>query len=204
MSIYGTNSATLPGSGAAVTVTWSATNKYAGVTLSGGGVTATADATVTTEGGFSDTAITGKKYWETTLTVADVSQSSLGFANSSMNLNTYLGGDTNGVGYFGSTGQVFVNFGVIGTFATYAAGAVICWAVDVPNGKFWARVNGGNWNNDASANPATNTNGVAITITGTIMPAYEVLGSVTTPNSVTANFGATAFAFTAPAGFGNL
>lgn len=49
------------------------------------------------------------------------------------------------------------------TTAWSASGAVACVAVDFAARLLWFRVPGGLWNNDASANPATGTNGIAFT-----------------------------------------
>jgi hypothetical protein len=74
------------------------------------------------------------------------------------------------------------------------------FAVDLDNGKMWIRRQGGNWNNDGAANPATNTNGQSL---------GDIAGLAVTPvwvtsrsgDDVTFNFGASAFAGSVPSGF---
>jgi hypothetical protein len=72
------------------------------------------------------------------------------------------------------------------------------FAIDLTNRKGWIRRNGGNWNADAAANPATNTNGVTIAA-GSFSPSFYFASGST--NTLTANFGASAFTGTVPSGF---
>ena len=66
-----------------------------------------------------------------------------------------------------------------------------------------------NWNNAAigAQNPATNTGGMAIGALSAV-PVFAIVtssgGSAAGTDSYTANFGATTFVLTPPAGFGNL
>ena len=61
------------------------------------------------------------------------------------------------------------------------AGDFVCVAVDMDNKRFWARRNAGNWNGDATANPATNVGGVDISSVFASNSAYPI----TTMNSST-------------------
>lgn len=66
--------------------------------------------------------------------------------------------------------------------------------------KVWARVNGGDWNADPTANPATDTGYYHTTLyDGAPMFATNQIGS--TNDIVTMNYGASAFAFGVPSGF---
>lgn len=66
----------------------------------------------------------------------------------------------------------------------------------------WYRVNGGNWNANPSANPSTNTGGVSLAaVAGVPLFAVGLVNAGATNDNQTANFGATAFANAAPAGF---
>lgn len=80
-----------------------------------------------------------------------------------------------------------------------SAGDVIGIAVDLDNGKIWFKnvTQGGFWNGDGSASPATNTNGVAVP-SGSVIPAvaFGLNGDV-----YTADFGTTTFAGVVPSGF---
>jgi hypothetical protein len=40
----------------------------------------------------------------------------------------------------------------------------MCIAVDLDNAKIWFRVGAGNWNNNGSANPATNVGGIDLIV----------------------------------------
>lgn len=48
----------------------------------------------------------------------------------------------------------------VSTIATWAATNVLCVAIDIDNMLIWFRNGSGNWNNNASANPATGTLGI--------------------------------------------
>jgi hypothetical protein len=105
---------------------------------------------------------------------------------------------------WGPGGQIFQNGGNAATIQTYVTGTTLCVAADLTNNKIWFRPNGGNWNNDviANQNPATNTGGFTIGVTGG--GPYFPLGTVAnSTDAATANFGATAYAQSVPAGFGN-
>lgn len=45
---------------------------------------------------------------------------------------------------------------------TWTTSNDLCFAVNMDAGLIWFRTNGGNWNNSATANPATNTEGIAL------------------------------------------
>jgi hypothetical protein len=75
---------------------------------------------------------------------------------------------------------------------------VLCIAVDYSNGTVWWRTNGGNWNNDPSANPSTNIGGQTIGVTGALFWAYG-FGSGTNYSAI-AKFTAP-FTYTPPPGF---
>jgi hypothetical protein len=112
----------------------------------------------------------------------------------------YLGSNVDGIGLFPS-GSVFYNNVVLTTIAGFANGNVVSIALDATNRLVWWRTNGGNWNNNPAANPATGAGGISIS---GILPSFYVWVEIErSPGQVTANFGATAYAFTPPAGFGN-
>lgn len=64
------------------------------------------------------------------------------------------------LGWF-SNGQI-VFAAVNSYYGAYVHGDVLTIAVDFTAHKLWVRVNSGNWNNDASADPATGANGIDI------------------------------------------
>jgi hypothetical protein len=83
----------------------------------------------------------------------------------------YPGNDNQSMGYC-SDGTIHYNGGVYaGSLSTWGNGDVIDIALSVSGSDMWVRVNGGNWNNNPSANPATSTGSIE-TING---PFYPVL-----------------------------
>jgi hypothetical protein len=92
----------------------------------------------------------------------------IGFAYQYVDLNTALGDDSSGYGigwcqngeihYAGSTAQ--------SGLPTYGPGDYLDIATNLDTGKFWVRVNGGNWNGDPTADPATDTNGISLQLPG--------------------------------------
>lgn len=185
--------------------TWSATNHSPDITLTNGNLTATQNGGSANHAmGKSDTAITTaqKKYWEiTVVAVATIWGSGLVDSTAvSFPSGDFLGGFANTLGYY-SNGEVYNNFTVIANYATFTTGDVICLAVDFANTKIWWRVNNGNWNNNGTNDPATNTGGLSfgpLFTAGDVNPAYDVF---TTSGQNTLNAGALPTAFTPPSGF---
>lgn len=82
-----------------------------------------------------------------------------------------------------------------------AAGQVASFAVDLAGALFWTRVQGGNWNNNATNNPATGVGGISFSyLTGPFF-AFAGAAAGTTGEQSTLNFGGSAFSFAVPAGF---
>jgi hypothetical protein len=114
-----------------------------------------------------------------------------------------LGNEANSFG-FRMDGSVFVagvqtpgGFAGFGTPVSPIATFDLC--IDLDNRMIWGRQNGGNWNNDPAADPATNIGGFSIAaVTGDI---YAAASSVNAGDTITANFGATGFTYAIPAGF---
>jgi hypothetical protein len=75
-------------------------------------------------------------------------------------------------------------------------------ALDITNSKiyFIDLTNNGQWNDSATANPATNTGGTTVSVTGALFPVLTVWSL----SSATANFGASAFVGTVPSGFSSV
>jgi hypothetical protein len=83
----------------------------------------------------------------------------------------FPGTDNQSMGY-GSGGDIWYNGGVYqGGLQEWGNNDIIDIVVDNNTNGLWVRVNGGNWNNNPSANPATGSNGIE-TIGG---PFYPVL-----------------------------
>jgi len=80
-----------------------------------------------------------------------------------------------------------------------ASGNRYDFAIDLTNRLGWIRRAGGNWNADPTANPATGVGGLTI-VAGSFAPGVY-LSNGGGAESVTANFGASAFVGAVPAGF---
>lgn len=77
-------------------------------------------------------------------------------------VGTLLGADVNSIGYR-SGGAVVCNGVTLVTLAAFAQGDRVDVAFDPINRLIWFRVNGGNWNNSGTANPATLVGGIDYT-----------------------------------------
>lgn len=187
------------GGGAAVTL--DPANKGSAITLSGGNLTATNNAGTDASVKSTVSHASGKLYAEVTI-VAEA-RGLMGAGNASATLTNFVGSDANGIGLF-DDGTIFLNGGNVGFAHTFAAGDIVDVALDVGNNLIWFRPNGsGNtlWNNNAANNPATATGGASVsTITG---PFFFMDSPCNVSTTHTVNFGATAYAHTPPAGFGN-
>lgn len=181
---------------------WNSADKGIDITLSGSDLIATKTAVSTTDEIVRATASasSGKYYWETTIN-AGGSNHLVGISTSSESVLLFLGFSNNGCG-FAKDGNVYIQSLSVASIQTYANGDVVCVALDLDNSKIWFRTNGGNWNNAAigSQNPATNTGGISLS--GMAAGAkFASLGIKIINDQGTANYGATAFAQTAPSGF---
>jgi hypothetical protein len=165
--------------------TWNSADKAAGITLSGSDLIATAsDADVyavrSTIGKSS-----GKWYFELTYTAALSNSTSLGVMNTTALLTALCGDDTNGYGY-NDIGQKKYN-GVDSAYGgTPANGSVVGVLLNMDDGEISFE-----WNDNAY--------GVAFTgLSGTF---YIAFSSGYGANEVTANFGASPFVYSVPAGY---
>jgi len=127
---------------------------------------------------------TGQKYMITFGLDFDIESNEpnywLGFGSRSIDLYNYLGSNDNSVG-IANTGDV--NYGgttIYSSLPTFGTvGDIIDVAID-GNNYIWYRVNGGDWNGNNTANPATNNGGLDIsTLFGgaTLYPAISLLGN---------------------------
>lgn len=152
----------------------------------------------------------GKWYYEVTSSDFNPSgdDDAVGLANTTHSLTARPGlPDADAIGVFTAGATYYANAYqgfVIGAF--YTSGKVIGIAVDRTANLFWASVitsgTRGNWNGDGAANPATGTNGLDISaLTGTL---YPIVYMEDPASGCVANFGLSAYAATAPAGFASL
>jgi hypothetical protein len=148
-------------------LTWETNNLQAGLTLSNNNKTVTRNtagyATIAVD--FSSTGIAQgqKAMYSVTMNVYDgqsgYSAVGLVYQDGSVD-NFFLGNNGESIGLF-TDGNVYNNNGVRNTIQGFTTnGDVIDLAVDRVNNRYYWRVNNGDWNNDPSANPATNTGGL--------------------------------------------
>lgn len=177
--------------------TWTTSGLVGSLTLSNGNLTVTSSS----GNGFvrtPDFLNSGKYYWEVKAdAIPSYYFSGCGVCKPSSSFENYfLYVSSNGNIYrYGNT-YIGINIGAITT------GDYFCFAIDLDNRLFWARKNaGGNWNNSASANPATGLGGISYS--GYPEPAYLTpfaqLGQ--TADKYTLNAGDSAFSGTVPTGY---
>lgn len=84
-------------------------------------------------------------------------------------------------------------------------GDVLCIAFDSSNLKTWGRLNGGDWNNNASNTPnvGSQVGGFNVAITAS-RPFYVLTGSNASGDAATMRFASLSWGFTPPTGFGQL
>lgn len=133
----------------------------------------------------------------------------IGFALPSLSTATNFGFVANSLA-LQKDGSLYVN---ATTFSpTISANAALNWggggevmvATDFDAKLVWLRVGAsGNWNNSATANPATGAGGVSISgFTQTVIPTFFLGGNSTGQiDIITVNFGQNAFASAIPSGF---
>ena len=212
-NIAGSASVTSAGVGpitaALVPTTLNPSDKDTHITLSGGNLTAAGTAGWTGLVRSISSKSSGKFYWETTFN-ATQTNSGVGIAIGSLSVSTQTFANA-GTGKSGLTqsGGVwldgassnYVVGGVAGStisFGTITSGTVICVAVDIGAQLIWWRLGAsGNWNNNASRNPATGAGGASIPNVGTAF-ATDCFGGADT---LISNFGGSAFTGAVPSGF---
>lgn len=180
-------------------LTWSPIDIAPNVVLSGGNLTATTNTGsqggVRCMNGYS----TGKYYFEMSFSSGSSSSDVLGLALASSSIQINL---TSGTVEITTNGGIFYNGANMGiTVAGVSATVKIGVAVDFGAKLVWFRASpSGAWNAGGSANPATGVGGQDITaiLTG---PLYPFWVAVQSGDSVTANFGASAFTGAVPSGF---
>jgi hypothetical protein len=178
----------------------------AGVVISNGNLTVTHGTTNNGAGVFSTAAQSSSKYYfEITVQVATFSGHGSGIKLYATGAFSDAGGNfTGGVGVAHGSSNSFIYSNGVSTgkdLGVTAVNDIFGFAIDLTARLAWIRRNGGNWNADVAANPVTGTNGVAIPA-GSMAPMVRFTNQQATA-AFTGNFGQSAFAFTAPSGFGN-
>lgn len=182
---------------------WSATD--ADPSWTGGGNTATQNATPTTASGFASMrssvrfANTSKIYFEFTTNSSGL-LIGIGVANATMALSSFVGADTNGVSYYQNGTWSYNGAGVsTNAPAASAASSVLCVAWDGVNQMIYVRIGGtGAWNGNTANSPATNTGGFNAPISGSLMAA--ICGNTSGSGGVL-NAGSSTFSGAVPLGF---
>jgi len=182
--------------------TWSTTDKAAALTLSGSNLTVTSSSA---GGGVRaiDKQIAGKFYWEITATTIALTSTGVGVASPTASLAAGANfGATPGTCGLLRTGLVYVDGISTGiTLGAITSGTVICVAYDADERLAWFRLGAaGNWNANASNNPATGVGGIASRL-GRGIPAYPTYYAQGNLEAATANFGDTAFTGAVPSGY---
>lgn len=169
--------------------TWNSADKSAQITLSGGDLIATnASASGTFSGVRStDSHTTGKWYFELTLGSGNTN-AMVGFGTSGVVLTaSFPGGNADGQGYYQADGNKWTGGSGTAYGATYAAGDVIGVAIDLDGDTCNFYKNGADQG--------------SISISGIAGAVFACVSIYAAPASITANFGASAWAGSLPSGY---
>lgn len=185
--------------------TWSTTD-LVNMTLSGGNLVATPTASGNAYVRGQDPKRSGKYYFEYTSTTAQGGSSNFGLAPGGTTLGT-----TNGAAYVNASSGSILGFNRVtnaqtsfASLGAIGAGTVVGVAIDLDNRRAWFREGAaGNWNASSTANPATGAGGIDLSAIGlgAGIDVYPYASMSATSQSVTANFGGSAFTGAVPAGF---
>jgi hypothetical protein len=186
--------------------TWNPSDKTANCTLTGSNLTATATSNL---GGVRSVAsqTTGKYYWEVRLSSLGQTTTGYGIANASAPLS-FAGATPNACFSTFSNGTIYLNgasTGIgLGANLPSSGSGILCFALDMTNKLYWARIGAaGNWNGSATNNPTTGVGGVNIAsiASGAIYAFWTFPQDGSPHEQVIANFGDSTFTGTAPSGF---
>ena len=141
----------------------------------------------------------GKYYFEITYTVIGNVSTGGGLTATGV-LSTVLSGTVIDALAIYKSGNIWIDGANSGTsLGAFTHGQVVCYAIDFENDRAWLRLGAaGNWNNNASANPATNVGGLNIAGLPDGCPAGYCLSQT---DVMTFNLGASAFVGAVPSGF---
>lgn len=195
--------------------TWDGANKNANVALSGGNLVATQNSATGTWCGVRGTTNydSGLKYYELTISAYDntnghlagIMDSSQTFAN-----GEYVGSTTSStihsMGWQIGTGDVYFRGSTLNGTQKGPVGAVnhvIGFAINLNQGMWWVKdmTAGGNWNNNASADPTTGVLANYLLDNKNIYIGWSGDRVGGASDAVTLNVGATAFTGTLPTGY---
>lgn len=180
-------------------ITWNQADKSANIDLTNGLLTATANSG--TDGAVRATIIRAAGLWYAELNMGVLSggDSGGGFANATAVLANIGGSVANAVIQF-KGGNVYNNTALQFGNGNMSGGGILQCAYNGTTHRVWLKFASGNWNNNASNDPATGVGGLDVSgfDSGGLYPCFCAGG---TADACTANFGATTFSFTIPSGF---
>ena len=191
---------------ATFTTTWNPSDKATSIILSNGNLTFALGGNGYDGLRAVASASSGKKYWELTARTIVSTPNTIveGVANGSLPVNgggVYLGSNLDGIGWAGN-GNVYINSSVVATIQGWQQGDILSFALDLDSKRIWFRTNGGNWNDNSANDPGTNTGGLD-TSTLTAGPYFAFGQGASGRDTLTANFGGSAYAQSVPSGFSN-
>lgn len=201
--------ALLAGSKAAFPATWSTIDILSLYVLSNSNRTVTIGSSAANGAAISfDKRSSGKWYGEMVATAAFDCMYGLANDNHATGAAS-LNNTTTAVGWgfdFSGNNTVKYNNITLATISTISDGDLIQIAVDINNKLFWIRKSTGNWNGNASANPATGVGGLDISAlianNSSIHFATTLFTAGPPAGSTTSNFAAAQMTGPIPAGFG--
>jgi hypothetical protein len=193
-----------------MTTTLNPADKSAGITLSGSNLVATNNSNTISGVRALDKQAQGKFYWETTLGPFTHANDAISLANYSVSLTQVLSSAGAGTGVIGvmannpsgSNGAVHYDGAYQFSLGGLTSGATICVAADLTGQKVWLKQIGarGWWNSVFTNDPAASIGGANCAAV-TPVDVVPFVGFTTSGDSVTVNFGTTAFVSPAPSGF---
>lgn len=174
--------------GISSTSTWDPANKNAAIVLSNGNLTAVGSGNNGSVKGTVGVS-SGKYYWEITGNGTTYSAYAMvGVGNATAALTDYPGGNANSWGYYFQTGNKYFNLVSTAYGSTSGSTATVGVKLDMDAGTIGFIVGGVD-------------QGIAFSgLTGTLYPMFGG-GTAAGTSSVTANFGATTFVYSVPAGY---
>lgn len=183
-------------------VTWNQQDKSANIDLTNGLLTATANSG--TDGAVRATIVRAAGLWYAELNMGTLGggDSGGGLANATAILDGTgcIGQDVNLAVMQFKGGNLYNNGALQFGNGNMAGGGILQVAYNGTTHKAWLKFAAGNWNNNASNNPATGVGGLDVSAFDSV-GLYPCFCAGGTSDACTANFGATSFSFTLPAGF---
>lgn len=184
-------------------VFWTSPYNTTSYTFSNGALTVTRIAGASPFNIIANSGIPGgaKRYFESIVTnpVITADEWAVGIASSQFNVaGNGFGFTANSIGIYETTGVYINSVNVLA--ASLVTGDNVGIAVDTTNNRIWFRINGGNWNNSPSANPATNVGGIDIS-TLNAFPLFPVAFLLRVNEAISSKFIAASWVYAAPGGF---